>query len=210
MRVLIFGASGVTGRLVVAAALARGHAVTGFVRNAEKLAIADRRLTVVVGNVADPEAVGHAVADHDAVVSCLGVGVTFEPDPAVVAGIGHIVAAMQQYGVSRLIYLSFLGVGATRRYLGPLLGGVVVPLLLRHEVADHAAKERLIIASELDWTIVRPPKLTNGGATGHYRHGEEVRPVPLFPTLARADLAVFILSQLDDRDYVRKIARIVR
>jgi putative NADH-flavin reductase len=210
MKLLIFGASGATGRVLVSAALANGHAVTAFVRTQGKLAVSHENLTVIVGDVADQQAVERAVAGHEAVFSCLGGGVPLKHDPAVVAGIGFIVDAMQRTGPARFIYLSFLGVRDSRRQLGPLLGGIIVPLVLRREVADHEAKERLIVQSSLDWTIVRPPKLTNGAATGEFRHGNGIRATSLLPTLARADAAAFMLGQLDDTTYLRKAVAILR
>ncbi|MER8667034.1 NAD(P)H-binding protein [Mesorhizobium sp. M0633] len=210
MKLLIFGASGATGRVLVSEALAKGHAVTAFVRTPGKLAISHENLKVIVGNVADREAVERAVVGNDAVFSCLGVGVPLKRDPAVVAGIGFIVAAMQQAGPERLIYLSFLGVRDSRRQLGALLGNIIAPLVLRHEVADHEVKESLIVQSNLDWTIVRPPKLSNGAATGEFRHGNGIRSASLLPTLARADVAAFMLAQLDDTTYSRRAANILR
>lgn len=94
--------------------------------------------------------------------------------------------------------------------MGPLLGGVLVPLVLRNEVADHEAKEKLIVQSSLDWTIVRPPKLTNGAATGEFRHGNDIRAASLLPTLTRADVAAFMLGQLDDTTYSRRAVAILR
>lgn len=210
MKLLIFGASGATGRLLVSAALAKGHAVTAFVRTPGKLAISHENQKVIVGNVADRQAVERAVVGNDAVFSCLGVGVPLKRDPVVVAGIGFIVAAMQQAGPERLIYLSFLGVRDSRRQLGPLLGNIIAPLVLRHEVADHEVKESLIVQSNLDWTIVRPPKLSNGAATGEFRHGNGIRSASLLPTLARADVAAFMLAQLDDTTYSRRAVSILR
>ncbi|ESX80780.1 MULTISPECIES: NAD(P)H-binding protein [unclassified Mesorhizobium] len=97
-----------------------------------------------------------------------------------------------------------------RRQLGPLLGGVIVPLVLRHEVADHEVKESLIVQSRLDWTIVEPPRLSNGAATGEFRHGNGIRSASLLPTLARADVAAFMLAQLDGTTYSRRVANILR
>ncbi|RUT82309.1 NAD(P)-dependent oxidoreductase, partial [Mesorhizobium sp. USDA-HM6] len=145
---------------------AEGHMVTAFVRTPGKLAIRHEHLSVTAGDVADRQAAESAIAGHDAVLSCLGVDRPLKHDPAVVSGIGFIVEAMQRSGPARLIYQSFLGVRDSRRQLGPLLGGIIVPLVLRREVADHEAKERLIARSDLDWTIVRPPKLGNRAATG--------------------------------------------
>ena len=210
MKLLIFGASGATGRVLVSAALAKGHAVTAFVRTASKLAVSHEKLKVIVGDVADRQVVKRAVVGHEAVFSCLGVGVPLKRDPAVVAGIGFIVDAMQRTGPARLIYQSFLGVHDSRRQLGPLLGGIIVPLVLRHEVADHEAKEKLIVQSSLDWTIVRPPRLSNGAATGEFHHGDGIRATSLLPTLARADVAAFMLGQINDTTYSRRAVSILR
>ncbi|TIQ34275.1 MAG: NAD-dependent epimerase/dehydratase family protein [Mesorhizobium sp.] len=204
MRLLIFGASGATGRALVSAALAEGHLVSAFVRTPGKLAVSHEHLSVIVGDVADRKAVEGAMAGHDAVLSCLGVGVPLKHDGAVIAGIGFIVETMQRSGPRRLVYLSFLGVRDSRRQLGPLLGGIVAPLVLRHEVADHEAKEKLIAQSGLDWTIVRPPRLGNGPATGAFRHGNGIRAKSLLPTVARADVAAFMLAQVGDTTYSRK------
>lgn len=204
MRLLIFGASGATGRALVAAALAEGHLVTAFVRTPGKLAISHEHLSLLVGDVADRQAVEGAIAGHDAVLSCLGVGVPLKHDAAVIAGIGFMIEAMQRSGPARLIYLSFLGVRDSRRQLGPLLGGIIVPLVLRHEVADHEAKEGLIAQSGIDWTIVRPPRLGNGPATGTFRHGDGIQARSLLPTLSRADVAAFMLDQVGDATYSRK------
>lgn len=208
MKLLIFGASGKTGQVLVAKALAQDHTVTAFVRSAGKLAIRHALLTTVEGNVVDPAAVNKVVPGHDVVLICLGVGTPLKPDPAVVSGISNIVTAMEITGPSRLIYLSFLGVSDGRAQLGLLLGRIIAPLVLRHEVADHEKKERLIAASSLDWTIVRPPKLVGGDPTGRYRHGTGIRATSLLPTLRRTDLADFMLGQTVDQTYARKAVAI--
>jgi putative NADH-flavin reductase len=77
-------------------------------------------------------------------------------------------------------------------------------------VADHEVKERLIVQSSLDWTIVRPPKLSNGAAKGEFRHGNNIRAASLLPMLARADVAAFMLAQLNDTTYSRKAVGILR
>jgi putative NADH-flavin reductase len=96
-----------------------------------------------------------------------------------------------------------VGVTESRPHAG-LLTRLVGARLLRHEIADHETKEALVKASRLDWTIVRPPKLTNGAYTGKYRSGEGIRPHSIFPRLSRADAAEFLLRQLTDSTFVRK------
>ena len=203
MRLLIFGASGQTGQVLVRQATEGGHTVTAFVRQPAKLAGVAAPISIIRGTVADAAAVAAVVPGHDAVVSTLGVGQPLKHDPDVVAGVHHIVRAMQVHRVRRLIYLSFAGVRASRSSLGFVLR-YIAPLPLRHEIADHEAKEALVMASDLDWTIVRPPKLTAGPRTGRYRAGEDIttwRPLSL---LSRADVADFILQELARPQYIRQ------
>jgi putative NADH-flavin reductase len=208
MRILVFGASGKTGHEVVRQALAQQHSVTAFVRQPAKLSINHSSLRLVEGNVADSLKVADAVRGHDAVISTLGVGIPLKPDPDVVSGVGHIVRAMSESGVRRLIYLSFIGVHESRAAVGFALR-YIAPLPLRHEIADHEAKEALITASSLDWTLVRAPTLTGGPATGRYRSGEDITTWAPIPTIARADVAQFMLAQIAQPTYVHRKARLL-
>jgi putative NADH-flavin reductase len=209
MKVLIFGASGGTGRQLVKQAILQHHIVTAFVRSPADFGMAAANLAVFTGNVSDPNAIARAMKDQDAVISVLGVSRPLKPDPTVVQGVRHIIQAMEARGVRRFIYQSFVGVTDSRRYAGPLTRMVAVRVL-RHEIADHETKEALVRASRLDWTIVRPPKLTNGALTGKYRCGEAIPARSLFPRLSRADAADFLLRQLTDTAFVRKAVSVMK
>ncbi|HKS06495.1 MAG TPA: SDR family oxidoreductase [Gemmatimonadaceae bacterium] len=208
MNLLIFGASGHTGRHVIREALARGHRVSAFARDPEKLGDFGAALSLIRGDVGDATAVAQAVPGHDAVVSTLGVGTPLRHDPKVIAGIEHILAAMQVAKLKRLIYQSFIGVEDSRAAVGFVLR-FIAPLPLRHEIADHEVKEALIKASATDWTIVRPPKLTNGPRTT-YRVGLDITTRVPVPTLSRASVAHFIVNELEAPQYIRKVARLLR
>lgn len=104
----------------------------------------------------------------------------------------------------RLVYLSFLGVPEGRTQLSLLGRTLVSRLFMRNVVADHALKEEIIRESGLDWIIVRPPRLTTGPRRATYRHGANIRATALIPTISRADLADFMLRQLEDDTYVRQ------
>jgi putative NADH-flavin reductase len=208
MRLLIFGASGQTGRELVRQALERQHAVTAFVRQPTMLS-ASPSLRITQGDVADAAAVEAAMPNHEAVVSVLGVGVPLRSDPAVVAGIRHIVQSMEKHGLRRLLYLSFIGVAESRAAVGFVLR-YIAPIPLRAEIADHEAKEWIVRQTRLDWTIVRPPKLTNGPRTGTYRSGENIQTWAPVPTLSRADVAEFMLEELERPTYVRAAPRLLR
>ncbi len=208
MKVLVFGASGRTGHHIVTQALARKLLVTAFVRKTEKLTITNNALHVVQGDVTDYNGVAATVIGHDAVISALGVSTPLKHDPAVITGIQHIVRAMQVAGVPRLLYLSFIGLPASRAAAGPVLR-YIAPIPLRHEIADHEAKEHIIATSPLDWTIVRAPNLTNGPLTGTYRGGETITANTLLPRLSRADVADFMLRELLDAQFVCKEVRVL-
>jgi putative NADH-flavin reductase len=208
MNLLVFGASGQTGQEVVREALARGHAVTAFVRDPTKLGDAAAKVRVIRGDVADEATVALAMPRHDAVVSTLGVGKPLQHDPDVIAGIRHILTAMQDAGVRRLVYQSFIGVRESRAAVGFVLR-FIAPLPLRHEIADHETKEALIRASTIDWTIVRPPRLSSGPRS-QYRVGEDIRTLAPVPTLSRSDVAHFIVGELENPRYVHRMPRLLR
>jgi putative NADH-flavin reductase len=204
MRVVIFGASGATGRCLVAQALGRGHSVTAFVRNPSRLDALPDDVGVAQGDVADASSVARGIEGQDGVLCALGAATPLRRDATLVEGVRHIVRAMEEHGVRRLVYLSFLGVAEGRRQLSAFGRHVVAPLLLRNVVADHEAKESVIEATTLDWIIVRPPRLTNGPRRGVYRAGVDIRARSIVPRISRADLADFMLRQLVDDIYLHR------
>ncbi|HWQ37912.1 MAG TPA: SDR family oxidoreductase [Burkholderiales bacterium] len=207
-RLLVFGASGGTGRELVSQGLDRGLCVTAFVREPTRLAVRHANLRIVQGDVGERSSLDEAVAGQDVVISALGTGRALRHDPAVVQGIRNIIQVMHDHGVSRFIYLSFIGVAESRKEAGWMLR-YVARWPLRNEIADHEAKEGLVRASRLDWTIVRAPKLTNGPYTGTYRVGECIAARSALPALSRADVADFMLSQIVDTNYVGRTPRLL-
>lgn len=204
MQVLVLGASGATGREIVRQALDLGHSVNAFVRDLGKFEIKHAELGLMVGDVTQYASVERAVMGQDAVVSALGSGNSLRSHPALGEGVQNIIRAMDHAGVRRFVYLSMLGVGKSGRQLGFVDRYIVLPLLLRNVVADHAREEGLIKRSTLDWVIVRPPRLTNGPYTGRYRSGEDVRERVPLASISRADVAAFMIDQLTDDRYVHR------
>jgi putative NADH-flavin reductase len=196
MKLLVFGASGPLGRAIIEAALAAGHQVTAFTRSPGR-PNNDPRLREVTGDVLDAGSTAAAVPGHDAVVSALGHS---RPSPAgrdLHPGAAHIIAAMKAAGVSRLIWISSHGVGDARGHSGFLFERVFVPWRLSAEFADKERQEALITVSDLDWTIIRPARLTNGPATGRLRAQPRL-PVTIRDSISRADVAKFVLGELQD------------
>ncbi len=208
MNVLVFGASGRTGRELVKQGLAQGHTVTAFVRHPASFDIAHPQLKIVRGDAVDRVSVEHAVRDQDVVICALGAASLLKRDQAVVVGVHNIILAMEEAGVRRLIYLSADTVCAARDQLNALRK-VFVPLLFHNSAADHELNERMIEQSHLDWIIVRPPMLTDGERTGIYRGGERLRARAIIPQFSRADLAEFMLKQLADDTFLDKAAEVM-
>jgi putative NADH-flavin reductase len=201
MQLTLFGATGKTGRHVLEQALAQGHCVTALVRNADKLSIRHDRLKAIQGDVRNAAQVVQAVAGAEAVISVLGPS-SNRPELAVSQGIDNILAAMRQHGVRRLIQTAGAGVRDPRDQptLVHAFFGILVRLLTPNVLADMVQVVQKVRASGLDWTVVRVPRLTDDPARGNVRVGYVGKDVG--PSLARADLADFVLKQLVDNTYL--------
>ena len=204
-KLVIFGATGGTGRQIVTQALQHGHQVTAFVRDPQKLPIDAARLRVVTGDVtAGVDMVAQAVSGQDVAISALGRGNSLKSENLISRSMRTIVPAMERQGVRRLIVVSAFGVGETRRD-ATRLQRIFFRLLLRDLYADKAAAEAYVRSSSLDWTLVKPTRLTDGPLTGTYRVGERLD-MRGQANISRADVAHFVLTQLADVTYSRKSA----
>jgi len=203
-KLLILGPTGGTGQQLVTQALEAGHEVTVFARSPEKISARHDRLRSVTGGVIEDGALlADAMRGQDAVISALGRGMSFKSEALIQRSIPNILAAMQKQGVRRLIFTSAIGVGDAVGEV-PLFARLMARLLLKDIYADKVIGEDLIKRSALDWTIVQPAGLTDGPLTGRYRAGEHLN-MRGIPKISRADVAHFLLSQLDDPAYVRKV-----
>ncbi|MEI7057671.1 SDR family oxidoreductase [Nocardioides sp. CCNWLW239] len=200
MNITVFGATGTIGRLVVDQALAAGHHVTAFTRDAARVTAAHDRLHVVVGDVTDPAACLPAVKDADAVIVTLGAGRKGEIREA---GTRAVVTAMREAGVRRLVCQTTLGVGSSRANLDLFWKYVMFGALLRAAYADHVRQEAVVEASGLDWTTVRPSAFADQ-SPAPVRHGFGGSESGLRLKIARADVAAFVLAQVEDETYLRR------
>jgi uncharacterized protein YbjT (DUF2867 family) len=200
-KVLVLGATGATGQHVVSRALEEGHDVTLLVREPARLPAPFRGLRLHVGSSTDADALGRAVAGQDAVISTLGVGKSFKPQGLIAASVPALVQAMTSHQVRRVIVTSAYGVGPTMQYV-PFVPKLFMRTLLRHVYADKAAGDSVLRNTVLDWTLGHPVTLTNSEATGKYRVGERLA-LRGFPVVSRADVAHFLVKQIDDRSFVR-------
>jgi putative NADH-flavin reductase len=206
VKVTVFGANGGTGKQVVDQALAAGHEVTAVARNPETVPGDRDRLTVVRGDVHDLASVEAAVAGSDAVVSVLGVADRKQPTKVYSDGVGNMVRAMKADGPRRIIALSADGVEPNPNVnIGQrLVTALVVGRILRNQYTDMVEMERVLAESDTDWTVLRPPRLSDKERTGEYRFtvGEPIGPCS---GISRADLADYIVNHLDDPESFKKI-----
>lgn len=203
MKLMIFGATGTVGRFLVDQARAQHHHVTAFARRPEKLGTSDATLNLVAGDVLEPASVERAIAGHYAVLCALGKPLV-NRDYVRAHGTKNIVQAMEEIGVPRLVCLSGLGAGDSWDILPFHYKYLIFPLMMRRLYADHERQERYVEKSDLDWIIVRPGSFSKGARTGAYRHGFTTPDKTLKLKIAPADVADFMLSQVNDDTYLRQ------
>ena len=205
MKVTVFGATGGTGKHVVDQALAAGHEVTAVARDPEDVPGDRAGLTVVRGDVLDPGSVEAAIAGADAIVSVLGVADRRQPTHLYSEGVGNMLRAMKADGPRRIIALSADGVEPNPAVnIGQrLVIALAVARILKHLYGDMLEMERALAGGETDWTVVRPPRLSDKEHTGTYQvsTGE---PGPS-SGISRADLADYIVTRLADEESYQKL-----
>ena len=199
MKMVVFGATGGTGALVVQQALAAGHEVTAATRDPGRVALRHEHLRIVQGDVLDFASTESAIRGQDAVISCIGGTTGGKPVTLYSAGMANILRAMGGTGVRRLVCVSAnpLEVGNGDVLLDRLVLKPIVRAIFKASYADLARMEAEVRASGLDWTIMRPPRLTNRPATAHYRIAYG-RNLPRGRSIGRAVLAAAMLRLLGD------------
>ncbi len=200
MRLAVFGATGKTGRHVVERALAAGHDVTAFVRDPARLGISSPKLKTVQGDVTDAAAIDRALEGADAVISVLSSG-----KGVLTSFAKAVVPAMQRRGIRRIVTL--VGAGVQQPGDIPSMGRTLMlgllSLLAKDVLGDATDHSQLLMRSTLAWTLVRPPRLADGPATGKVRHAQAQAMGP-GDTISRADLAAFMVELATSDRYVRQ------
>lgn len=200
MKVLVVGANGKTGHLVVEKALAAGHTVTAFVHSRKSYSGTAQR--VVAGDSTDETAMRAAVDGHDAIVDTVGGKTPYKSTVLEQNTVKAIIGAMSSTGARRLIAVSMLGVGDSSSK-ATLLVRVLVATFLRGANKDKTAMEEEVKKSDLEWTIVRPAVLTDEPAKGSVKifvsGGSEKA-----SKISRGDLAAFIVDQLSSGGNLRR------
>ena len=203
MYVLIIGATGGIGQKTLIRALSDGHTVRAFSRTSELLQRSNPKLEKYCGNALNSEDIEKSLDGIEAVIQVLGVKASelFGPINLFSDSTRILIPAMERIGVKRLITVTGFGSGSSRKAIN-CLQRPPFKFFLGRAYADKDIQERLIIESQLDWTIVRPGVLTNGKFSGRYKVLSEPSEWRN-GTISRADVADFIVRQLTEREYVR-------
>ena len=201
MKLFVIGATGRTGREIVQQALARGHHLSAFVRSPESMAIRNERLTVLTGNAVDETQLFEAMQNQDAVISALGPREPFKPSSILRDSALATTRAMERAGVKRLVVLS-----AAAHFPG--IPNRIVSFILRNHMRDSLAMEEIVQGSGLDWTIARPPRLTQKEDVS-YRSREGAAAKMGF-SVSRKAVAAFMLDAIEQQKHFQKIVGVAK
>jgi len=203
MKLLIFGASGKSGKVLVEQALARGHTVRAFVRDPAKLEVQHARLSLLTGDILDPATVAAAYSDDlDAVISVVGI-YNSKPSSALSDGTLSVLKAAAAHGVQRFVAVSSLGVGDSKGQ-GNFVARNWAKYMLKEVLKDKERQESYIRASGLNWTVIRPPQLIDQDQVREIVAWEGPTPegARLTWKTTRASVASFLLDMLEKETYV--------
>lgn len=212
LNILVIGANGGIGRQAVETALAAGHCVTAVLRNPAKLKLQHPNLEVVAGDIMRLETFEGHLKNQDAVISAIGVhGGFFNDKLTSLYSIGNanLLQGMKNQGAGRAFFIS-----ASAVEISPLLpffirfvAKYIVQKLLKHMYADLRRMETLVKESHTSWTIIRPPRLTDDPPTGRYRFAASRFLTHCF-SISRADVAHFMINNIDNEEIFRAVVEI--
>lgn len=204
--IIVFGASGGTGLQVVEQALEAGHQVTAILRHPDVFPIRHEQLRIIKGDVLQPFTYENTFYGKDIVISCLG---TRDRKPTTVysEGVANIMEAMKKVDLNRIICLSAGAVEISLKasFIMKFLMKNILQKLFKYNYADMLLMEKQLRESDLNWTVIRPPRLLNGDKTGNYRTSLNEF-IPNMSSLTRSDLADYIVRHLEDeKTYKAKV-----
>ncbi len=207
MRVVIFGATGLSGKVILKEALSKNHQVTVLVRNVKDVTIQDKNLTVIQGSVLDRNTVNEVLKNQDAVIQSLGVGGKGNGKPTTFVSDANkiIIEEMQKTNVRRYIAMSNIGAGESYSYMPWIFRKLILTYFMKWLqviVDDKNRMEPMIMKSNLDWTIVRSAGMADKPAKGTITASLDGKGLKF--TITLADLAKFIVAQLEDKKYIKQ------
>lgn len=194
--ILVIGANGGIGSKAVEEALAAGHRVTAMVRNLANLSLVHKNLQIVQGDIRQPETFEKYLNRQDVIISAIGAG-NREPTTLYSEGARNLLAAMGRQQVRRVFFISAsaIEISPEQSFIVRLATRFIVQKLFGNGYADQRIMEKLVKGSDTDYTIVRPPRLTNGPETGRYRFAVN-KFLKNCLKISRADVARFMVENI--------------
>jgi len=205
---MVFGASGGTGKQVVVHALKEGHEVTVLLRNPEAFTIQHDNLKIIKGDVLQPASFGNEMRGQIAVISCLGIP-KIQPTVLYSQGMKNIVHAMTQASIDRILCISSgaISIPSGSSTIMTFLLKNVLQRLYKPVYSDMVLMENILRESNLNWTVLRAPKLTDGKSKMNYRVVTQ-QPLRSIPTISRTDLAHYLVSHVGDELTYKSVVEI--
>jgi uncharacterized protein YbjT (DUF2867 family) len=208
MKVVLFGATGGTGKNAMARALAAGHEVVAVARKPEAITTKHERLRVVAGDVLSADTLGPALAGAEGVISSIGPSDNKKPGTLLSQGLRNIVGAAEKAGVRRLVFESGLMMSeGSELSLTGRLGITVYRTYFRALYEDKLVAEQSVRGSGLEWVIVRPPALTHEPASGSYIAGPAAKVNPA-KSLSHEDVADCLVRALTEPGWARQVVNV--
>jgi putative NADH-flavin reductase len=207
MKVVIFGATGLSGKVILKEALSENHEVTILVRNAKAVTLQNKNLTVIEGSVLDRNTVNKVLKNQDAVIQTLGVGGKGDGKPTTFVSDANkiIMEEMEKTNVKRYIAMSNIGAGDSYTFMPWIFRKLILPYFMKWLqviVDDKNRMEPMIMNSHLDWTIVRSAGMTEKPAKDTVNASLDGKGLKF--TITLADLAKFMVAQLEDKKYLKQ------
>lgn len=204
MKIFLFGATGATGHEVLHLLLEQNHQVVALARNPNAIHASHQNLNIIKGNIYNPETYQNALENCDIVISALGTGTSRKPTDIYSKGGEQILTAMRKANKKRLITLTAAAFDPTDPATKNFIVKYIVQPLFKNIYMDMQKWEKALEkATDIDWTIIRPSRLTNGKAKSNYR--TKINHCPKGGSkISRKDLADFIIQQINDHQYIHK------
>ncbi len=207
MKIILFGATGYSGRAILAEALQQGYEVTVLVRNASKIQSQHPNLTIVEGDVLDESVVASVLKHQEVVIQCLGIGGKGDGKPSTFISDATkiMIDEMKKQQVHRLIAMSNVGAGNSVAFQPWFFTNLILPYFmkwLKVIIEDKNRMEAIIMNSELNWTIVRCPNIVDKPAKGAVTATLDGKDLKLSVTLT--DMAAFIVNQIRSSSFSRQ------
>jgi putative NADH-flavin reductase len=208
LNILVIGANGGIGRQTVDIALGAGHRVTALVRNPANLTLTHANLEIVQGDIRIPETFEKYLENKDAVISALGESMD-KPTTLYSDGNRNLLREMKKMNVKRAFFISAsaIEVSPVQPFFIRLVTKFIVQKLFGHGYADQRIMEKLIKESDINWTIMRPPRLTDKPVTGHYRVAINTF-LKNCLSISRADVAHFMINNITNETTYKVVVEI--